>query len=52
MTISEKQLSAYSFQALSKDFEGIRPLNVQMSFQKMATMWKSMKWFTDNQILK
>lgn len=32
MTISEKQLSAYSFQAFSKDFEGIRPLNVQMSF--------------------
>lgn len=34
MTISEKQLSAYSFQAFSKDFEGIRPLNVQMSFKK------------------
>lgn len=33
MTISEKQLSAYSFQAFSKDFEGIRPLNVQMSLK-------------------
>lgn len=45
MTISEKQLSAYSFQAFSKDFEGIRPLNVQMSFKKLqlrgSQYWKA-----------
>lgn len=45
MTISEKQLSAYSFQAFSKDFEGIRPLTVQMSFKKWqlrgSQYWKA-----------